>query len=74
MGCLRRDYLNREADSRQFAAGGNLDERLGRLTGIGAYQKLYGFQPAESQLVFIARLAAAPRGWRGACPAASAVR
>ena len=38
-GLGRRRHLHGEADARQFAAGGDLGEALGRLPGIGAHQK-----------------------------------
>ena len=34
-----RRHLNCETDARQFAAGGDLGETLGRLPGIGAHQE-----------------------------------
>ncbi|MND90537.1 hypothetical protein D3C80_826240 [compost metagenome] len=48
---LRGDHLDRQADPRQLATGGNLGQGLERLPGVGADQQLDLFQALGLQFV-----------------------
>src|SRR5690625_6790942 len=50
-GGLCGDYLNRQTDTRQFTARGDLVKGAGRLAGVRANEKLHLFQTVRTRFV-----------------------